>query len=201
MDKPIRNAIGRALLGEMKRRKLSQGQMAALAGCTQPAISALVTGKSKRPSVELLVGIADALGLSLDTLIHGGDGRERKMSIEDRVSALEQALALSADPAGPEAKPLDAYLKILRRQKADLVSKGVQHVAIFGSAAQEQLRPNSDIDVLVTFSPNDFPNVFEFVRLTSFLESLLGRKVDLVEKDSVIAPLRRRIVEEAVSAF
>ena len=68
-------------------------------------------------------------------------------------------------------------------------------------AARGQLEPDSDIDMLVTFRPEAFPNVFEFVRLTSFLEGLVGRKVDLVEKDSAIPSLRRRIVEEAVYAF
>jgi predicted nucleotidyltransferase/predicted XRE-type DNA-binding protein len=201
MDKAIRNAISRTLLEEMKRRNLSQGQMAALAGCTQPAISALVTGKSKRPSLELLCGIADALGCGLEMLVHGRDRRELKRSIEERVSALEQAVGVRTAQAGPMSKPLDAYLNILRQRKADLVSRGVQHIAIFGSAAHGQLRPTSDLDVLVTFRPSAFPDIFEFVRLTSFLEGLLGRRVDLVEKNSVILPLQRRIVEEAVSAF
>lgn len=185
----------------MKRRNLSQGQLAALAGCTQPAISALVTGRAKRPSIELLIGVASALDVSLDALVGGHDKPANVASLEDRVAALERALAHSSQATTPVAESLDTYLGILRKHKPDLVSKGIEHLAIFGSAVRGQLGPDSDIDVLVTFRPEAMPSVFRFVHLSEMLERLLGRKVDLVERDSVLPSLRRRIFEEAVNAF
>lgn len=105
------------------------------------------------------------------------------------------------DKAIKNAMRLDGYLNILRHRKVDLVSKGVQHIAIFGSAVRGRPRPSSDLDVLVTFRTSAFPDIFEFVQLARFLEEVLGRKVDLVERDSVIPPLQKRIVDDAVVAF
>lgn len=64
----------------------------------------------------------------------------------------------------------------------------IKELAIFGSALREDFRPDSDIDVLVTFEPGvhwSFPQWLEMVRE---LEALFGRKVDLVE---------RRLVEQS----
>lgn len=60
--------------------------------------------------------------------------------------------------------------------------------AIFGSALREDFHAKSDVDVLVTFEENvhwEFP---QWLEMTRELESLLGRKVDLVE---------RRLIEQS----
>jgi hypothetical protein len=54
----------------------------------------------------------------------------------------------------------------------------VTELALFGSAARDQLRPESDIDVLVHFH---LPATFaQYMGLKFYLEELLGRSVDLV---------------------
>jgi uncharacterized protein len=67
----------------------------------------------------------------------------------------------------------------------------VVELALFGSALREDFRPDSDIDVLVTFDPNAHHSLFELVRMEEELEAIFGRKVDLVEKAGIRNPFRR----------
>jgi uncharacterized protein len=61
-------------------------------------------------------------------------------------------------------------------------------LAFFGSVLREDFRPDSDVDVLVTFSPDSDWGVEHLLDMKEELEALFGRPVDLVEK---------RLVEES----
>jgi predicted nucleotidyltransferase len=70
---------------------------------------------------------------------------------------------------------------------------GVSRLALFGSAARDELRPDSDVDVLVEF---DGPATFDhYFNLKSYLEQLLQRRVDLVTNRG-LKPRARREVEK-----
>jgi len=60
--------------------------------------------------------------------------------------------------------------------------------ALFGSVLRDDFRPDSDVDVLVTFSPDSDWGIEHLLDMKEELESLFGRVVDLVEK---------RLVEES----
>jgi predicted nucleotidyltransferase len=64
----------------------------------------------------------------------------------------------------------------------------ITELALFGSVLREDFRPDSDVDVLVTFSPDSDWGVEHLLDMKEELESLFGRAVDLVEK---------RLVEES----
>ena len=55
----------------------------------------------------------------------------------------------------------------------------VRELALFGSLLRQDHRPESDIDLLVSFQPAARATFLTLARL----ETLLGRKVDLVPKD------------------
>jgi uncharacterized protein len=61
----------------------------------------------------------------------------------------------------------------------------VSQFALFGSALHGSFRPESDVDVLVTFTPDAVWSLFDHVRMTQELESLLGRRVDLVNRRAI----------------
>ena len=54
--------------------------------------------------------------------------------------------------------------------------------SLFGSVLREDFRPDSDIDVLATFSPEARHTVFDLTRMEKELKQLFGRKVDLVDR-------------------
>jgi uncharacterized protein len=60
--------------------------------------------------------------------------------------------------------------------------------ALFGSVLRDDFRPDSDVDVLVTFSPDSDWGIEHLLDMKEELEVLFGRTVDLVEK---------RLVEES----
>jgi uncharacterized protein len=67
----------------------------------------------------------------------------------------------------------------------------IQEFALFGSVLREDFRPDSDIDVLITFAPHYPWNLFDFMNLQRELENLFGRNVDLIQKKELQNPYRR----------
>jgi hypothetical protein len=87
-----------------------------------------------------------------------------------------------------------AVIDILRQHRGELdTAFGVRRLALFGSAARDQMRSDSDIDVLVELAA---PVTYErYFALLERLERLLGRRVDLVT-DRGLKPRARRQVEQ-----
>jgi uncharacterized protein len=68
----------------------------------------------------------------------------------------------------------------------------VTKLSLFGSILRDDFRPDSDVDILVTFAP-DHTWGLEFIQMREELEILLGRSVDLLTHQSIIRsrnPLR-----------
>ena len=61
----------------------------------------------------------------------------------------------------------------------------ITELALFGSILRDDFRPDSDIDILVTFTPNYKLDLMDFVQLEYDLEDWLHREVDLVSKRAV----------------
>jgi uncharacterized protein len=68
----------------------------------------------------------------------------------------------------------------------------VVEFSLFGSVLREDFRPDSDVDVLIAFSPDAQISLFDLVRMQTELETLFKRDVDIVEKASLKNPYRRR---------
>ena len=85
-------------------------------------------------------------------------------------------------------------LDLLKKHRDEFVNRfGARQLALFGSAARDELREGSDIDVLVEF---DGPATFDrYVGLKVFLEELFGAKVDLAT-EAMIKPRLRRHIEK-----
>ncbi len=85
-------------------------------------------------------------------------------------------------------------LKLLNEHREHVRERfGAKRLALFGSAARDELRDDSDIDVLVEFDgPATFDGYFD---LKTYLEQLLGRPVDLVTEKG-LKPRARRHVEK-----
>ncbi|WP_226594023.1 nucleotidyltransferase family protein [Microseira wollei] len=61
----------------------------------------------------------------------------------------------------------------------------IQEFYLFGSVLRQDFRPDSDIDVMVSFQANAPWGLLELVRMKRELETIVGREVDLVTKKSI----------------
>ncbi|MGH8297239.1 MAG: nucleotidyltransferase family protein [Steroidobacteraceae bacterium] len=88
-------------------------------------------------------------------------------------------------------------LQRLTRSKPTLAARyGVVDLALFGSTVRDTARPDSDIDILVSF---DGPATSaRYFGVQFFLEDLLDRPVDLVTQKALRAELRPYVERDAV---
>ncbi len=90
---------------------------------------------------------------------------------------------------------IEKIKEILEKYKQEIAEKyNVSEIGVFGSYTRGQQRDQSDIDILVSFSkPIGF---IKYMRLEFYLTELLGRKVDLVTKDSLKPHIGKVILRE-----
>ena len=67
----------------------------------------------------------------------------------------------------------------------------VTEFSLFGSILRDDFRPDSDVDVLVTFAPNAEISLFDLVQIKLDLEKIFHRPVDVIEKDALENPFRK----------
>src|SRR5260370_26672170 len=73
----------------------------------------------------------------------------------------------------------------------------VRELSVFGSAARGEMRPDSDVDLLVEFLPEAKIGLFEHFDTERELSDLVGRKVDLVSKRGLRDLIRPHVLKEA----
>ncbi|MBC7802670.1 MAG: nucleotidyltransferase domain-containing protein [Candidatus Parcubacteria bacterium] len=104
---------------------------------------------------------------------------------------LQQAAAGYAvePPAGTLAIPELELAAACRRYK-------VKKMALFGSAARGELRPDSDVDLLVEFKPMQGPSLWGLVDMQDALSPLFGgRPVHIASPGILNNPHRRQTIE------
>lgn len=80
----------------------------------------------------------------------------------------------------------------------------IREFSLFGSVLRDDFRPDSDIDVLVTFSEDADHSLFDLVHMESELKELLGREVDIVSRRGIESSrnyIRRNAILSSAEAF
>jgi hypothetical protein len=83
----------------------------------------------------------------------------------------------------------------IEKSKAKLVSLGVKSIGLFGSFVRGQAGRESDVDLLVEFDSGK-KTYDNFIDTCFLLEELLGRRVELVTKDSLSSYIKPYILKE-----
>ena len=68
----------------------------------------------------------------------------------------------------------------------------VRELALFGSVLRSDFTPGSDVDVLVTFTPDAQISLFDMAQMKIELQEIFNRPVDILEKDALRNPFRKR---------
>jgi uncharacterized protein with HEPN domain len=81
---------------------------------------------------------------------------------------------------------LKARIDLPKEEIAEFCKKwGVSEFSFFGSVLTDDFRPDSDIDVLVTFEDDAKHTLFDLVQMGDELKQIFGREVDLLTRRGV----------------
>ncbi len=94
----------------------------------------------------------------------------------------------------------DDALHRLRDHEPQLRRLGVDHLYLFGSVARNEAAETSDIDLFFDYEKQGF-GLFELMDVKAYAEHIMGRKTDIMTRDSLHKTLRARIEASAVQVF
>jgi predicted nucleotidyltransferase len=78
----------------------------------------------------------------------------------------------------------------------------IKHIDLYGSYAKKQQRPESDIDLIYTTTPNGTMTLARLKSFENYLSKLLNiNKVELVSKHSINPVVEKNIEKDAISIF
>ena len=89
--------------------------------------------------------------------------------------------------------PMETIADICRRYQ-------IRELAIFGSAARGDMRPDSDVDIMVELEPGTHPGLGWF-DLEEELEAAFGRKIDAMQKKLLKRHIRAEAEHDAVVLY
>jgi predicted nucleotidyltransferase len=96
-------------------------------------------------------------------------------------------------------------LEFPKKRIADFCRRwDISALDLFGSVLRPDFRPDSDVDILVTFAPQAHWTLLDCVRMEQELTGIIGRPVDLVSRRAVEEssnPIRRRQILESAEPF
>lgn len=72
----------------------------------------------------------------------------------------------------------------------------VEFLGVFGSTARDEETTDSDVDVLVRFSPQAKIGYFRLYDIEQEIARSLGRKIDLVTQDALSPYIRDRVYSD-----
>jgi predicted nucleotidyltransferase len=137
--------------------------------------------------------------LALFDALRAGQARERELAtreLEKRlggVSVQEEDAMMNTD----DLLVIGQKLKVSRAALQELVQRyHIRRLALFGSAARDELTPDSDIDLMVEFVPGEAPSFWSVQDLQQDFARLFGgRHVDIVPPEILRNPYRRKTIE------
>ncbi|MEO8196910.1 MAG: nucleotidyltransferase domain-containing protein [Thermoanaerobaculia bacterium] len=91
-----------------------------------------------------------------------------------------------------------------RRIAAFCAKWKISKLELFGSVLRDDFRPDSDVDLLVTYAPEVTPDLRQLTEIEEELREILGRDIDLVERRAVEKSdnyIRRREILGAAEAL
>lgn len=112
------------------------------------------------------------------------------------------------EPEPPPPRPrrsAEDIAGLLREHRAELRGMGVEHLALFGSAARGEAEASSDVDMAATmapgFSAGGMDHLARIAALRERLATILAAPVDVVEEPVENPRLRRQIDRDRIVVF
>jgi len=94
----------------------------------------------------------------------------------------------------------DEAISRLQQHEADLKRLGVGHLYMFGSTARGEANHDSDADLFFDYQRGKL-GIFELMDVKEYAARILGRKTDIMTRDSLHKTLRQGIEAKAIRVF
>ncbi len=91
-------------------------------------------------------------------------------------------------------------IAILKEHETELRQLGVEHLYLFGSTARGEASENSDVDLFFDYEKGKL-GLYELMDVKEQASRILGRKADIMTRDSLHKVLRSRIEASALQVF
>ncbi len=85
----------------------------------------------------------------------------------------------------------------LDKIRAYCAGQPIRRLSVFGSAARNELTPESDVDLLVEYEPEARVSLFDIGGHLMDLQDIVGRKVDLVTPKGLCPYIRDEVLDDA----
>jgi len=92
-------------------------------------------------------------------------------------------------------------IETLRELRPQLAAEGVTHLAIFGSRARGDHRPDSDVDLLVEVDPATQFSILDLIGVEHRISDRTGARANAVMRRSLKDDFRARIEKDIVEIF
>ena len=94
----------------------------------------------------------------------------------------------------------DEAITKLKEHEAELRRLGVERLYLFGSTVRGEAREDSDVDLFFDYERGKL-GLFELMDVKEETSRILGRKADIMTRDSLHKVLRSRIEASALQVF
>jgi hypothetical protein len=94
----------------------------------------------------------------------------------------------------------DEAIAKLKQHETELRRLGVERLYLFGSTARGEAREDSDVDLFFDYERGKL-GLFELMDVKEETSRILGRKADIMTRDSLHRVLRSRIEASALQVF
>jgi uncharacterized protein len=95
----------------------------------------------------------------------------------------------------------DEAMRILRAHERELRALGITRLALFGSVARGDARPDSDVDVMVDIEPGRRFSLLDLAGLHVLLCDIIGSETDVVIREDMRPAFRQRIADDLLPVF
>jgi predicted nucleotidyltransferase len=96
---------------------------------------------------------------------------------------------------------LDTILARLREIEATIKAHGVTRLAVFGSRARGDARPDSDLDVLVDTTSRSEAPLFDLFKVQHLIEDATGIPTQISMREMLKPRMAERIADDLVEVF